>query len=58
MGCAQMTAKSHSQLIIGQVLGTYFTKDPHLAKYLSYMQYLANAFDSFELTHVPREQNT
>ena len=58
MGVCKLTAKSDSQLITDQVSGTYLAKDPQLAKYLRYVQYLANAFESFELMHVPREQNT
>jgi len=51
----KLTAKSDSQQIIGQVSGTYLAKDPQMVKYLSYVQYLTNIFDSFELMHIPRK---
>jgi len=53
-----MTTKSDSQFVTSKVSGTYLAKDLQLAKYFRYVQYLANIFDLFELTHGPREQNT
>lgn len=57
MGAAELTAKSDSQLITGQVDGTFQTKDPQLGKYLNKVNELVNTFQSFKLTYVPREQN-
>jgi len=58
MGVRRLLAKSDSQLIVGQITGNFQAKDPHLALYLNYVKTLADNFTSFELTHVPREQNS
>lgn len=57
MGATELTTKSDSQLITGQVGGTFQTKDPQLMRYLSKVHDSAKAFRSFKLTYVPRKQN-
>ena len=57
MGAQSLLAKSDSQLVTGQVTGEYQAKDPQMAAYLKYVQVLKGAFATFELVHVPREQN-
>jgi len=57
LGVCELLAKSDSLLITGQVSRAYQSKDPQLASYIRYMNTLAKAFSTFELTHVPREQN-
>jgi len=57
MGAQSLLAKSDSQLVTGQVAGEYQVKDPQMATYLKYVQVLKGAFATFELVHVPREQN-
>ncbi|XP_068487020.1 uncharacterized protein [Phaseolus vulgaris] len=57
MGAQSFLAKSDSQLATGQVIGEYQAKDPHMAAYLRYVEMLKGAFTTFELVHVPREQN-
>ena len=58
MGAQSLLAKSDSQLVTGQVTGEYQAKDPQMATYLRYVQVLKGAFATFELVHVPREQNS
>ena len=57
MGAQSLLGKSDSQLVTGQVTGEYHTKDPQMAAYLRYVGMLNGAFATFELVHVPREQN-
>nr|KYP70634.1 Retrovirus-related Pol polyprotein from transposon opus [Cajanus cajan] len=58
MGATSLSARSDSQLITGQVAGTFQAKDPQLAKYLEKVKLLSENFQEFTLNHVPREQNS
>ncbi|XP_020230287.1 uncharacterized protein LOC109811062 [Cajanus cajan] len=58
MGATSLSARSDSQLITGQVAGTFQAKDPQLAKYLEKVKLLSDNFREFTLNHVPREQNS
>nr|KYP50247.1 Retrovirus-related Pol polyprotein from transposon 297 family [Cajanus cajan] len=58
MGATSLSARSDSQLITGQVAGTFQAKDPQLAKYLEKVKLLSENFREFTLNHVPREQNS
>nr|KYP76256.1 Retrovirus-related Pol polyprotein from transposon 17.6 [Cajanus cajan] len=55
MGAMSLSARSDSQLITGQVAGTFQAKDPQLAKYLEKVKLLSENFREFTLNHVPRE---
>ena len=57
MGARVLMAKSDSLLVTGQVTGEFQAKDPQMAAYLEYVQELKGPFASFEVVHVPREQN-
>jgi len=57
MGAQSLLAKSDSQLVTGQVTGEYQAKDPQMSAYLRYVKMLKGTFATFELVHVPREQN-
>ncbi|XP_068462889.1 uncharacterized protein [Phaseolus vulgaris] len=57
MGARVLMAKSDSLLVTGQVTGEFPAKDPQIAAYLEYVQELRRSFASFEVVHVPREQN-
>ncbi|XP_068466368.1 uncharacterized protein [Phaseolus vulgaris] len=57
MGARVLLAKSDSLLITGQVTGEFQAKDPQMAACLEYVQELRKSFVSFEVLHVPREQN-
>ena len=53
-----LMAKNDSLLVTGQVTGEFQAKDPQMAAYLEYVQELkSSSFVSFEVVHVPREQN-
>ncbi|GAU41232.1 hypothetical protein TSUD_280320, partial [Trifolium subterraneum] len=58
MEVEDLRAKSDSQLVTNQVAGEYQTKDPQLMKYLEKVKSLAKQFKTFELVHVPRDQNS
>jgi len=57
LGARSLLVKSDSLLVIGQVTGKYQAKDPQMASYLRYVTLLRESFSTFELVHVPREQN-
>ncbi|XP_068466339.1 uncharacterized protein [Phaseolus vulgaris] len=57
MGARVLLAKSDSLLFTGQVTGEFQAKDLQMAAYLDYVQELRKSFASFEVVHVPREQN-
>ena len=57
MGARVLMAKSDSLLVTGQVTGEFQAKDPQMAAYLEYVQEFKSSFVSFEVVHVPREQN-
>nr|KYP59531.1 Retrovirus-related Pol polyprotein from transposon opus [Cajanus cajan] len=57
MGATSLSARSDSQLITGQVAGTFQAKDPQLDRYLEKVKLLSENFREFTLNHVPREQN-
>jgi len=58
LGAQSLLVNSDSFLVTGQVTGEYQAKDPQLALYLRYVMLLKAAFSTFELVHVPREQNS
>jgi len=58
VGVKDLQAKSDSQLVFGQVTGSFQTKDPQLLMYLERVRHLTQKFESFKLAHVPREQNS
>ena len=57
MGARVLMAKSDSLLVMGQVTGEFLAKDPQMVTYLEYVQELKSSFVSFEVVHVPKEQN-
>jgi len=57
MGARSLLVKSDSLLVTKQVTGKYEAKDPKMAAYLKYIMLLKEAFTTFELVHVSREQN-
>ncbi|GAU10720.1 hypothetical protein TSUD_425520, partial [Trifolium subterraneum] len=57
VGVKELEARSDSQLVTGQVTGSFQTKDPQLLKYLEKVAKLIQKFESFKLLHVPRDQN-
>ena len=53
-----MKAFSNSKLVIGQVMDELEARDARMQEYLSRVKRLQSDFESFNLTHVPRSENT
>jgi len=58
VGVKDLEAKSDSQMVFGQVTGSFQTKDPQLLMYLERVRHLTQKFESFRFAHVPKEQNS
>jgi len=58
LGARNLLVKSDSLLVTEQVTCEYQAKDPRLTLYLMYVVFLKASFFTFELVHVPREQNS
>lgn len=56
-GFDEVEAKGDSQLIVKQVKGAWKTNDPELREKRIQVRQLLEEFDSWSLTHVPREVN-
>ncbi|GKV29468.1 hypothetical protein SLEP1_g38394 [Rubroshorea leprosula] len=48
---------SDSQLVVGQVKGSYETRDPQLGRYASVVNKLKSRFASFQIDKIPRADN-
>ena len=57
MGVRNLTVKSDSQLIVGQVRGEYEAKEDRIKKYLKVVQTLLSHFEKVELLQIPRKEN-
>ncbi len=57
LGAKTVTVRSDSQLLVRQFLGEYKVRDQKLKPLHEEARRLARAFDSFEIVHIPREQN-
>ena len=53
-----MEAFSDSKLVVGQVMGELEARDAKMQEYLGRVKCLHSNFESFNLTHVPRSENT
>ena len=49
---------SNSRLIVGQVKGELEARDPRLQGYLTQVRRMQTKFESFDLSHIPRGENT
>ena len=58
LGGKAMEAFSDSKLVVGQVMGDLEAKDARMQGYLGWVKRLQSDFESFNLTHVPRSENT
>jgi len=58
MGIRDIHAHSDSQLITSQFHGEYEAKDKRMEAYLELVKTLTQQFESFELTRIPRGENT
>uniref|UniRef100_A0A2N9E2N4 RNase H type-1 domain-containing protein n=1 Tax=Fagus sylvatica TaxID=28930 RepID=A0A2N9E2N4_FAGSY len=57
MGIENLTVKSDSQLIVGQVKGEYEAKEDRMKRYLTVVKNLLTQFKKVELLQIPREEN-
>uniref|UniRef100_A0A2N9FDC4 Uncharacterized protein n=1 Tax=Fagus sylvatica TaxID=28930 RepID=A0A2N9FDC4_FAGSY len=57
MGVKNLTIKSDSQLVIGQVKGEYEAREDRMKKYLTVVQTLLPHFKKVEFVQIPREEN-
>ncbi|XP_071700144.1 uncharacterized protein [Rutidosis leptorrhynchoides] len=57
MGIKALKVAVDSQLVANQLNGTFEARDPAMQKYLKLAEELANKFDSFSITQVPRSLN-
>ena len=49
---------SDSRLVVGQVKGELEARDPRMQGYLSQVRRMQTKFESFDLSHIPRGENT
>ena len=49
---------SNSRLVVGQVRGELEARDPKVKGYLSRVRCMQTKFESFDLLHIPRGENT
>lgn len=57
VGAKNIRRYTNSQLVQGQVFDKYQTEETALIKYYYKVKVLTNDFDSFEVLHIPREDN-
>ena len=57
MRVQNLTIKSNSQLVVGQVRGEYEAKEDRMKKYLTVVRALLTHFKKVELLQIPREEN-
>uniref|UniRef100_A0A2N9IKM3 Uncharacterized protein n=1 Tax=Fagus sylvatica TaxID=28930 RepID=A0A2N9IKM3_FAGSY len=57
MGVKNLTVKSDSQLVVGQVKGEYEAREDRMKKYLKVVQTLLPHFQKVEFVQIPREEN-
>ncbi|KAG7529698.1 Reverse transcriptase domain [Arabidopsis suecica] len=58
MGICDIHAHSDSQLVTSQFHGEYEAKDKRMEAYLELLKTFTQQFESFELTRIPRGENT
>jgi ribonuclease HI len=54
----RLTIRSDSELLVRQVAGEYRVKAPHLKPLYNQVRRLLEPFESVEIQHIPRTQNT
>ena len=58
MGGKVIELFSDSRLIVDQVKGELEARDPRMQGYLSQVRHMQTKFESFDLSHIPRGENT
>ena len=56
-GCTEVKARGDSQLVVRQVTGDWQTNEPRLRELRDRVQELVEEFETFEIQHIPREEN-
>jgi len=56
-GCTEVKARGDSEVIVKQVRGEYEVNQPELRPLRDRAQELTSEFESFEIQHIPREEN-
>jgi ribonuclease HI len=57
MGVKNLTVKSDSQLVIGQIKGEYEAREDRMKRYLTVVQTLLPHFEKVEFVQIPKEEN-
>ena len=58
MGIKKFDICSNSQLVVNQLLGTYQDRDLKMASYLEHVKTLQSTFEEFNISQIPRTENT
>ncbi|XP_061358466.1 uncharacterized protein LOC133302666 [Gastrolobium bilobum] len=58
LGARRLQIYSDSQLVTSQIVGSYQSKGPLLAKYLDSARQLITKFGKVEVNHIPRNENS
>lgn len=58
LGATTVNIFSDSDLMVNQIKGNYKVKPEHLKRLKEKALQLLNRFDSFEISHIPRERNS
>ena len=58
MGGKAVKLFSDSRLVVSQVRGELEARDPRMQGYLDRVRRIQTKFDSFDLSHIPRGENT
>ena len=57
LGIDQLWVHSDSQLVVGQVSGSFEAREDSMAKYLEKVKEFTPAFDNFNIKQIPRSEN-
>ena len=58
MGGKAVKLFSDSRLVVGQVTGELEARDPRMQGYLDRVRHMQAEFESFDVLHIPRGENT
>ncbi|KAL5553871.1 hypothetical protein UlMin_041272 [Ulmus minor] len=58
MGIKKLSIHSDSQLVVNQLLGSYQARDLKMASYLEHIKILQPAFEEFDISQIPRVDNS
>ncbi|KAL5567021.1 hypothetical protein UlMin_030185 [Ulmus minor] len=58
MGIKKLSIRSDSQLVVNQLLGSYQARDLKMASYLEHIKVLQPAFEEFDISQIPRADNS